>query len=443
MPRPLCRFLGTLGRSMFDNVILLLPARARALTRTPRLLRHFANHDGGSAGLLFALAFIPMTLAVGAALDYGMANKAKAKLDAAADSAALAAVDRQTMTVNAAAAQVVAQNVFSSLTSAMPNLTISSASANVTDNGLSRSVVVSYSASSPLHFMSLAGMSALTIKGQSTAVSGMSTYIDFYLLLDNTPSMGVGATPGDVATLVNHTPDQCAFACHDLSNTNNYYNLAKTLNVTMRIDVVRQATQQLMDTAIATASQPDQYRMAIYTFGSSAATAGLTSVAALTSDLTSAKNAAANIDLMTVSGQNQNNDQDTNYDGIFPALNTAIPAAGAGTKTTPQKVLFFVSDGVSDENLGGKRTIAPINLSLCSTLKSRGVLIAVLYTTYLPLPTNTFYNQNVKPFVNNIGPTMQSCASPGLYFEVSPTQGISAAMTALFQKAVQSARLTK
>jgi hypothetical protein len=38
---------------------------------------------------------------------------------------------------------------------------------------------------------------------------------------------------------------------------------------------------------------------------------------------------------------------------------------------------------------------------------------------------------------------MQSCASPGLYFEVSPTQGIAEAMKALFQKAVAQARLTK
>jgi hypothetical protein len=34
-----------------------------------------------------------------------------------------------------------------------------------------------------------------------------------------------------------------------------------------------------------------------------------------------------------------------------------------------------------------------------------------------------------------------SCASPGLYFEVSQTQGISDAMTALFQKAVADARI--
>jgi hypothetical protein len=36
---------------------------------------------------------------------------------------------------------------------------------------------------------------------------------------------------------------------------------------------------------------------------------------------------------------------------------------------------------------------------------------------------------------------MESCASPGFYFEVSPTQGISAAMNALFKKAVADARI--
>ena len=84
-------------------------------------------------------------------------------------------------------------------------------------------------------------------------------------------------------------------------------------------------------------------------------------------------------------------------------------------------------------------------------MKKRGVKIAVLYTTYLDLPTNAWYNQWIAPF--NAGPygpsinsqiaaNMQSCASPGLYFEVSPTDGISEAMTALFEKAVLQARLT-
>lgn len=85
-------------------------------------------------------------------------------------------------------------------------------------------------------------------------------------------------------------------------------------------------------------------------------------------------------------------------------------------------------------------------------MKDRGITIAVLYTTYLALPTNSWYMSWIDPF--NKGPygpspnsqiakNMQSCASPGYYFEVSPTDGISQAMTALFQKVVQAARLTK
>ena len=71
----------------------------------------------------------------------------------------------------------------------------------------------------------------------------MPQYIDFYLLLDNSPSMGVAATPQDVTTMVNSTPDKCAFACHDVSNANNYYNLARSLGVTERLRM----TGEIMD----------------------------------------------------------------------------------------------------------------------------------------------------------------------------------------------------
>jgi hypothetical protein len=85
----------------------------------------------------------------------------------------------------------------------------------------------------------------------------------------------------------------------------------------------------------------------------------------------------------------------------------------------------------------------PLNVSYCTTLKNRGVKVAVLYTTYLPLPTNAWYNTWIAPFASQIATNMQSCASPGLYFEVSPSQGISDAMNALFKKAVAQARLTR
>jgi hypothetical protein len=58
------------------------------------------------------------------------------------------------------------------------------------------------------------------------------------MVLDNTPSVDVGATTADIK-MASNTPDQCALACHDLSNANSCYDLAKILGVTMRVDVLR------------------------------------------------------------------------------------------------------------------------------------------------------------------------------------------------------------
>jgi hypothetical protein len=91
----------------------------------------------------------------------------------------------------------------------------------------------------------------------------------------------------------------------------------------------------------------------------------------------------------------------------------------------------------------GTRKMSVLDTSWCTTIKNRGILIAVLYPTYLPLPTNAFYNANIAPFQANIGPTLESCASPGLYFNVTSDSDISAALAALFQQAVNAVFLSK
>jgi hypothetical protein len=252
--------------------------------------------------------------------------------------------------------------------------------------------------------------------------------------------------------MVNNTSDKCAFACHDLSDSNNYYKKAKTLGVTMRIDVLRTATQKLMDTATEVRLNPDQFRMAVHTFGSSCTDLKLTTITALTKDLAKAKTEASAIDLMTIPYQGYYKDQCTNFDKTLTDTNSAITKPGVGdSASSPQKILFFVADGVADAYnpwscsrpiTSSTRCQEPLDISYCETIKKRGIKIAVLYTTYLPLPTNSWYNTWIKPFSSDIGPNMKKCASDGLYFEVSPTQGIADAMIALFQKVVSQARLT-
>src|SRR4051794_26508644 len=326
-------------------------------------LRRFCRDQRGNIAMTFALAAVPILSGVGCAVDYSLATQLRSRLQAACDAASVGSVAKASPAFIAAGSMTSdgpiptgvtdATQLFNGNMAGQTGYTLNSVSAVVTRTSGTLKSVVRFSADIPTTFLGVIGKKTITVTGSSTSLASMPLYIDFYLLLDNSPSMGVAATPADVTMMVNNTPDACAFACHDLNDSNNYYNLAKTLGVTTRIDVLRSATQQLMDTAATTATYPNQFRMAIYDFGASASSAGLRSLFSLSSSLTSAKSAAGNIDLMTVNGQNDNNDQDTNYTAIFPAINTAISAPGAGTSSAPLKHLFFVSDGIADENNSG------------------------------------------------------------------------------------------
>jgi Flp pilus assembly protein TadG len=429
----------------------------------------FAADRRANVAATFAIALLPILGLVGAAVDYSIAVNTRTKIVAALDTSVLLATSRTELNYTASTAQADALKIFNAQIGTF-GITTKTASFTVTDAVNGRTAVGTATADVPTTFMKVMGFNKLTVSGNSTAKVGLPVYIDFYLLLDNTPSMGVAATTADIATMVNNTSDKCAFACHDTYTsssqtklqTNSYYDLAKKLGVTMRIDVVRQATQALMDKAAATAAVSNQFRMAISTMGYDCSTAGATSIQALTSNLTTAKASASAIDLMTIPYANYNNDQCTDFDDALSDMNNAIPTPGSGTSSSPQKYLFLVADGVADfySNSCNKKTTAgtykgrcqePLDTSICTTMKNRGVKIAVLYTTYLQLPTNQWYMDWIDPF--NKGPfspspnseiakNMEACASPGFYFEVGPDDGISEAMNALFQKAVSTAHLT-
>jgi len=426
-------------------------------------MRRFRRDERGSMAMMMGLTAIPLIFAVGAGVDYGTANMAKTKLDAVADTAALSAVDHHAITGTPAAAQTTAQDTFSAEAGSIPNVTLSSVAATVTDSATGRTAVVSYTATKTNLFMGIFGYPTTTIVGSSTAQAGLTTNIDFYLLLDNSPSMNIAATSAGIATMVVHTSAQggCAFACHESNpsadNLGNpggedNYTLAKNLGVVTRMQNLSSATQSLMNSAAQMEGSNQQYQAAIYTFNST----GLNTIQLLTSNLTNAQTAAANINVEEVYSNNwltkssQNNDTDTNFETAMSAVNTLMPPPGTGTPaSTPQEVLFIVSDGVDDEvssscsqTLDGNRCQQPFSTTWCTTIKNRGIQIAVLYTDYLPLPTNSWYNSWIAPFQSQIAPNMQSCASPGLFFSVTTDGDITAAMQTLFQQAVAAARLT-
>jgi Flp pilus assembly protein TadG len=427
---------------------------------TVAALRRFTGDRKGNVAIIFAFSLMPIALLTGMGIDYTAATQKKAMLDAAADAAALAAVTPTMMAKPSSNSVTAAQNMFNSQVASIPSLNYASANltVNAVDNGLKRTVTVNYTASSKNSFAGVLGQAAWALSGTSQAAASVAPNIDFYLLLDNSPSMAIAATTAGINTMVSNTSSQggCAFACHEsnpgadnLGNPGGVdnYQLAKNLGVVTRIQNLNAATQQLMDTATTMMQNyKSTYRMAIYTFN----TGGLNTITARTSSLSTAKSLAAGIDVLKVYKNNwltssaSNSDEDTDFEAAMSGINGVMPAPGTGMAgSTPQEVLFIASDGVDDSNSGGGRHQALFDTSYCTTVKNRGIRIAVLYTTYYPLPTNNWYTTYIAPFQPQIHSNMQSCASPGLFFEVNTDQNIADAMAELFQQAVATARLTQ
>jgi hypothetical protein len=115
--------------------------------------------------------------------------------------------------------------------------------------------------------------------------------------------------------------------------------------------------------------------------------------------------------------------------------------------------VYIVTDGVEykidssscSQPLDGSRCQQPFDTTWCTTVKNRGIRIAVLYTEYLQLPTNGWYNQWVAPYDTPspsnslIATNLQSCASAGLFYDVASGGDISAALQGLFSTVVATA----
>lgn len=444
------------------------------------MLHRFIFDRSGNFGIMTALLVVPLLSAAGTAIDFGSALSLRAELYAAADAAAVGSISQtsdaatQANTMSGDGALTLgkseAQKLFLSQMSRIQDEVPVTVEISVQKQGGTISSTVSFSATMPTTFMQVLGFHEIAISGTATAQYETPSYMDFFMLLDNTPSMGVGATTDDITAMKKATANghdggkdkNCAFACHIVSekgveDKKSYYNVARNNGVTIRIDVVAAAVKALMAKAKDTQTMPSQFRVAAYTFGKTAQDAKdakLFKVSDLDYDLGAVAIATDTIKLMSIPYQNYYNDQQTSFDEALKGIEGEIKGnIGKGTSNADrQKIVFFVADGVGDsykpsgctspKGANGGRCIEPIDTTYCKKLKDRGIKVAVLYTTYLPLPDNGFYTDWVRPFETKIAAKMQECASPGFYFAVSPTEGIEEAMKALFLKIVSAPRIT-
>ena len=183
-----------------------------------RLLRS----RNGNVSMMYALVAPVLVFGAGAAIDYGRAAQIHTKLNAAADAAALAALTPAMLQQPATVAQAAAVSMFNGLTKGIPGLTAGATQVTVTitvgSTALVRNVEVNYATSVNTIFAQVLGVSALPVQGVSEASAQVPPNIDFYVLLDNSPSMALPATTAGITKMESLTTSEetggCAFACH-------------------------------------------------------------------------------------------------------------------------------------------------------------------------------------------------------------------------------------
>lgn len=272
------------------------------------------------------------------------------------------------------------------------------------------------------------------------------------------------------------------------------YWYAKNKNIVLRIDELRRATSDLVSVALTEASTNGAtYQAAIYGFDYEENFRRIQPLVKIAEKFPTATTLSNGVTFRGVANstavelamlddkrgngcpatncRSDNRYLFTSFKGLLDgmAANGVLPAtAGNGTRTagdTPQTYLFIVTDGMSDEkasvvggvnSLGSDRTRSEItasgtnnHISKCNALKARNIRIAVLYTQYTAASIASDEVNQRTYVTNRISPTdlveqrLRDCASPGLMSTVTPTSDISAALTALFRKAIAAPRLVR
>jgi len=155
----------------------------------------------------------------------------RANFQSAADAAAVAAISQQSpgflaasaMTTDGSVAAGVtdANQIFNGIMTTITGYTNLQESSTVTKTGVKLASQVTFSAAVPTTFMKLIGFQTMTVTGTSSAGGSLPPYLDFYLMLDVSGSMGLPSTNAEQTRLAAVNPDDfstysngCTFACH-------------------------------------------------------------------------------------------------------------------------------------------------------------------------------------------------------------------------------------
>jgi len=181
------------------------------------LFRRIWSAREATVGMIFGLSLVPLVLLVSLTIDYSFYVQARAQAALAADAAATHAVraadeaytyelaqgDPNAAADAATAGSAIGKSWFAAQLGALPKATIPNPSVVVTQNATGAAgftAAVSFNGTYPPFFATLFNNAPWHVSGASGASSAYD-YVEIMMLLDNSPSMLIGASPADIQTL--------------------------------------------------------------------------------------------------------------------------------------------------------------------------------------------------------------------------------------------------
>lgn len=391
----------------------------------------------GAVAIITAIAAPALVTIVGFACDYGYASYINQRLARATDSGTLGSISQTAATTaggytQTAAMQTIGVNIFNANIADLPSTGVNF-NLSVAADGTGGVVATgTYSYNVPTFFGGLLGLKNIPVGGTAKTSARPTVYINYYILIDNSQSMGIAATQADMNTLYNLVATWknagsndvgCVFACHIKQKMGNGYqpktneDLAHNLTmyygppITLRIDSAVTAVSSIVASAAQIAATTQNVKFGLYTIGIDPNTglrvapvkypapqSGSSPDFSVSSDYASVQKATALIALGdTINTQNRG---DTDFQNEFSDFISAfkngnklglggsstvsplVQGSGASA-TSPLNYIFLVTDGLSDTV--GPCTLyyvctSPISASDCSPLKAVAN-VGVIYTT--------------------------------------------------------------
>ncbi len=391
----------------------------------------FLSNERGAIAIIFAFVILVLLVTVGVAVDISKAHRTKTAMASAADAAALAVAraGAHNPSLSISELRKLGDKFFRSQIQSTALLEgITKIDVDAVRNGGTVKATVTYDVNSKNSFGGFLGGWVTDVGGSAIAEIGAGA-LDVFLALDISDSMGLGASEDDQMQLRNEIG--CVFACHTPEGGSGpTLDTAKQLSIRLRLDVLKTASQNLIDQMQTDLASSD-LRVAVYSFHNNAR-----EVQTLSSFLETAKQEIGKLELadgIQISETPGSEEQagETLPEKLPTLLKQAIDESGPNQK----KLVILITDGVKTIRpyfAGGYAGLYsyPYDPAMCDDLKAAGVEVAVVQIkyNYWQKETDPSYSSAVEYMADQIGPNLEACASPGLFFSGDQPDEIEVAM---------------